>query len=310
MTLAALGSILKDKREALDLSVDDISERIKVSMRIIKLIEDGNETGLPHSVYTRGFIISYAEVLEMDKDELLTHLDRIFPSEDIEEMQPAPQIISPNQRRGVRLKQFIMFVFLLAIIGGIAFGAWFVVNNFGDDIVDLVKKPFAASTTQQNIPPAAVEQTASSTTPQTDDGSSLSSTASRSLAETSAMEGQSEAQAPQTEVDPAGDSLVTLPQSPSQEASADVTEGRAVAQNLEENVVIISARAACWTRITADKKQIFEKTITPGNNYTFTYAQNATILLGNPSAVSLTINGEPYTGNLRSSQTLTINLPL
>ena len=310
MTLAELGSILKDKREALGLSVDDISERIKVSMRIIKLIEDGNESGLPHSVYTRGFIISYAEVLEMDKDELLAHLDSIFPSEDIEEMQPAPQIISPNQRRGVRLKQFIMFVLLLAVIGGIAFGAWFVVNNFGGDIMELVKKPFAASTTQQNIPPAAVEQVASSAVPQTDDGNSLPSTASLSLTETPALEGQNEVQAPQVEAEPVGDSLVTLPQSPSQEASTDVTEDRAVAQNLEENVVVISARAACWTRVIADKKQVFEKTITPGNNYTFNYAQGATILLGNPSAVSLTINGEPYTGNLRSSQTLTITLPL
>lgn len=305
MTLAELGSILKDKREELGFSVDDISERIKVSMRIIKLIEEGNDAGLPHSVYTRGFIISYAEVLQIDKDELLTQLDLIFPSEDIEEMQPAPQVISPNQRRGVWVKQLLLCVILLAIVGGIAFGGWFIVNNFGTDIVDMVKKPFAASSSPEEASSVAME---SSVMPETPANTTSMQTQNSGYA--SLQVGGAEGQRATVPSEEQADAII-LPQNTSHEATSLVGDGESVGtHNAEENVVVISPRAPCWTRVIADKKQILEKTITPGNNFTFNYTKNATILLGNPSGVSLTINGKPYTGNLRSSQTLTIHLPL
>lgn len=317
MTLAELGSILRDKREALGFSVDDISERIKVSMRIIKLIEEGNEAGLPHSVYTRGFIISYAEVLQMDKEELLTQLDIIFPCDDIEEIHPTPQIISPNQRRGVRLKQLILLVMLLAIIGSVAFGGWFVVNNFGSDIVELVKKPFAASSdSPQNSAMSVAEEGAQPAGVTSARENATASVPSSGL--TSSGQGSTDAVQANNQEGRAGtetaestaDSSIVLPQSPSHDTTTGQEKTTPAAQNTQENIVVISPRAPCWTRVIADKKQILEKTITPGNDFTFQYTHDASILLGNPSGVTLTINGEPYKGNLRSSQTLTINLPL
>ena len=295
MTLAELGSTLQLKREELGLSIEDISERIRVSMRIIRLIEEGNTAGLPHSVYTRGFIISYADVLHIDKEELLEALDTIFPSEDLEEVHTIPQIISPIQR-GIRIKQIMVSLVLLLFVGAIVGGGWFVVNNFGQDILEFVKKPFSSSTEyiQTNEGPAE-ELHYPITNPSATEASSTNEQTAQSASDT-----LSEATTLSTEPP------VTLPQGSLHEEPQSET---ASTQTISDSVVVISPKAPCWIRITADGKHLRDQTLPPGKDFTFTYKEKAVVMLGNPSGVNLTINGKPYTGNLKSSHALTVTLP-
>lgn len=66
-----LGRILREKRESLGLTVEDIEDKTKIRRRYVEALENGDWTVLPGRVYARGFVRSYAEVIGLDGVELL-----------------------------------------------------------------------------------------------------------------------------------------------------------------------------------------------------------------------------------------------
>lgn len=71
-----LGRILREKRESLGLSLDDVEDKTKIRKRYVEALESGDWSVLPGRVYARGFVRSYAEVLGLDGVELLqAHVD-------------------------------------------------------------------------------------------------------------------------------------------------------------------------------------------------------------------------------------------
>lgn len=65
------GAMLAAARVAQGLSVEDISQRLKLSVAQIKSIEADDHSKLPTPVYVRGFIRSYARLLKLDSAQLL-----------------------------------------------------------------------------------------------------------------------------------------------------------------------------------------------------------------------------------------------
>jgi flagellar biosynthesis protein FlhG len=68
------GALLKEIRELLGLSLDDIADRTKVSRGHLKSIEESSFDYLPPDVYVKGFITQYARALELDPDHITTKL--------------------------------------------------------------------------------------------------------------------------------------------------------------------------------------------------------------------------------------------
>ena len=70
-----LGQQLKERRESLGLSLKQVFEKTKISVSILKAIEEGQYNQFPVYAYLRGFILSYTQVLEMDSVVLLKELE-------------------------------------------------------------------------------------------------------------------------------------------------------------------------------------------------------------------------------------------
>jgi cytoskeleton protein RodZ len=84
MTFQELGEILKNEREAKGLTVKAVMEATKISRVIILALESGDRSALPHPVYTKGFVKSYARLLGLDPDELSMVVDREYQMEQPE----------------------------------------------------------------------------------------------------------------------------------------------------------------------------------------------------------------------------------
>lgn len=65
------GLLLKTQREKLGLSINDISLATKISPRILRALEEGQNDALPPKSFVRGFIRSYAAYLKLDPKELV-----------------------------------------------------------------------------------------------------------------------------------------------------------------------------------------------------------------------------------------------
>lgn len=71
---ASVGKALREAREQLGLSVNDVANRIKFAARQIEALEADDYAQLPEAAFVRGFVRSYARLLELDPTQLVSGL--------------------------------------------------------------------------------------------------------------------------------------------------------------------------------------------------------------------------------------------
>jgi len=65
------GELLKETREKQELSIQDIASRLNLQTNIIQALEAEDNNKLPAITYVRGYIRSYARIVNLDADELI-----------------------------------------------------------------------------------------------------------------------------------------------------------------------------------------------------------------------------------------------
>ena len=74
-----LGAVLREKRVAMGLSVADVSAQIRLAPRQIEALEADDFGNLPELPFVRGFVRSYAKLLQLDERPLLAMLPDPHP---------------------------------------------------------------------------------------------------------------------------------------------------------------------------------------------------------------------------------------
>ena len=75
-----VGDSLRGAREAAGLSLNEVADRLKLSLRQLEAIERDDFDALPGSTFVRGFVRNYARFLEIDPAPLMDALEAHFPS--------------------------------------------------------------------------------------------------------------------------------------------------------------------------------------------------------------------------------------
>ncbi|MCM0044658.1 MAG: DUF4115 domain-containing protein [Burkholderiaceae bacterium] len=127
------GEILAAKRQERRMSVDEVSARIKLAPRQIAALEANDFAALPGMATTRGFIRSYARLLELDPEPLLAALSdepnpafaplvirRPLPSPEFSGRRYAPPTSHRRDARRLPALAGVMLVF----VGTLAFIAY------------------------------------------------------------------------------------------------------------------------------------------------------------------------------------------
>ncbi len=68
-----LGSHLKQRRQELGRSLEQLAASTKIHIRILSAIEEDRYSELPARAFTRGFIVNYAKALRLNPKEILDH---------------------------------------------------------------------------------------------------------------------------------------------------------------------------------------------------------------------------------------------
>ncbi len=288
MTLLDLGLSIREKREAAGLSIDDVAARIKVGARILRAIEEGSIEGLPHAVYTKGFVRSFALVVGFDPAELNGYLDRAFPPEiDDAKPEPGPMMrAAPVSGPG---RKFVLAVLVLVVLGGLAGGGWYVAVNYGSGILERIKRPFSAITAPTGASNATV-----AAAPQPD-GASAPVIPQNRPAEAAAPVKAPEVPALQPAAQPVPQAAAANSMAPAAPAAsaAPVRAANATEQQ-KPHTVMIKAVRNCWIDVTADGVRGRDFTLQAGKEHTFTYTKSLEIILGNPGGVEIYHDGSPF----------------
>ena len=134
-----LGPLLRTRREALGLSLEDIEAAIRIRAQYVLALESDEWQRLPGEVVGRGFLRNYAEFLKLDGNELkryrhsetLAHLNQEWPNtsagtqmppqRDMDyrplEAQQAGEFFLTGPNRTGAWRRFLLFVLLLIAIG-------------------------------------------------------------------------------------------------------------------------------------------------------------------------------------------------
>ncbi|HAG10097.1 MAG TPA: hypothetical protein DCK76_01585 [Desulfotomaculum sp.] len=117
--LLETGETFRKAREARGLSLEDVARQTKISLRYIKAIEDNSFDVLPGGVYTRGFLRSYARLLDLDAGELLLEFEKQSPVEinDLsEEHAPADFHFPPKESLSAKKFKKAAYCIAFAVI--------------------------------------------------------------------------------------------------------------------------------------------------------------------------------------------------
>lgn len=122
-TATELGEILQKHRKKKNVSVGEVSERLKLPARHIQALENGSYDDLPEPVFVRGFLRSYAAFLDFDAKELDVYLDNILP---LEKVKMVNETANSDFSGGKPRKQLPEWAFALAVLAvlGVALYAW------------------------------------------------------------------------------------------------------------------------------------------------------------------------------------------
>jgi cytoskeleton protein RodZ len=120
---ATLGQSLAVARQARGLSIDEVAQAIKFGVRQIAAVEQDDFSKLPGTTMVRGFIRSYAKLLQIDPVALLALYDQQVPA-SIAAISVLPEVDAPLSQFGGRSNPLFRYwlassgivVLLLAVV--------------------------------------------------------------------------------------------------------------------------------------------------------------------------------------------------
>lgn len=166
---ASAGARLKWARERAGLTVGDVAARLRLHPSQVRAIEDEAFKSLPEAAYVRGFVRSYARIVDLPVEPLLADLaTKLGPSStDVIERMTRERDYSPVRaaaREQVSRRIVLWGALLLLVALGLV--GWYATRAAGpSNVVAPVAKPPAPAAVAPVPPPAVpVESTAVTTT--------------------------------------------------------------------------------------------------------------------------------------------------
>lgn len=147
MTKESVGEFLKRERELRQITLQEVAEGTKISIRRLRSIEADQFEDLPAEVFVRGFVKSYADYIGVDPADAILRLEENMPREELE--MNNIKGFSPTH---IDIKRYGSPVLLIAaVVAGLLIlaGIWFFFfQNHQISVPGLTDKSPPASTAQ------------------------------------------------------------------------------------------------------------------------------------------------------------------
>ena len=153
----SLGKTLREARERLGLSVADVTGQIKLAVRQIEALEADDFQHLPEMPFVRGFVRSYAKILQLDAQPLLAFLPQAnadpVPLVPASVEVPFPGVYSPQRQNLIWLGAALLLSVLI-----VAFVVWHFTTPPAKPGVAQVEIPVPLPDKMQIIPASPVAE--------------------------------------------------------------------------------------------------------------------------------------------------------
>jgi cytoskeleton protein RodZ len=158
----SLGAMLREARNQLAMTIADVAAQTKFAPRQIEALEADDFDNLPETAFLRGFVRSYAKILNMDADSLLAALPQA--------KLPAPELVPvsvdvpyPEDRSAQKNLIMLVAALLMAVIVA-GFAVWHFTTPMKHAAVQKIETPVSLPAEAEVIhaPPAKEHRKAES----------------------------------------------------------------------------------------------------------------------------------------------------
>lgn len=126
----SVGAALREAREQQGLSIDDVYGRIKFAPRQIVALEADDFSAIPEGAFLRGFVRSYARMLQLDEQRLIAALPSGAPAIEALPAGVAVDVPLPSESDG-RKAVLLRNVAIAAAVVLLGSGVWAVFGSHG-----------------------------------------------------------------------------------------------------------------------------------------------------------------------------------
>jgi len=281
------GAMLRAAREAAGLSIDALSQQLKLAPRQVKALEDVDYANLPGRTFVRGFVRNYARAVNLDPERVLAAIPGAIEAPALDRSaighahRPIGELPTAGRARSGAWARWLIPLMLIAAIGAAALYEYL---RPGD-----LKRGFETGTLPVRPAPADPIGTPSGTPLPNPIVSGPASEAPASgapdAAQSAGAPGSPSAPVPPPEA--ASGAMTAAPTNSAAPSGSAASAGEAT--------LVITYRASSWTEVRdRDGKVVLQTTGTPGTTQTVTGKPPFDLTLGNAAENSVTWRGAPF----------------
>jgi cytoskeletal protein RodZ len=276
--LETLGDYLKNKREAQNITLEEVAQATRIRRTILEAIENNHYDLIPPKVFTQGFIKSYASYLGLDENDVIKRYHELMESletkndtdEPVQEQPPQP-FITPGR------------LLVLGIVCIVALTIWLLSRNpqQEDDTVSNNTLPITStSSSSVTSPPPASQEV-----PAEEDGAPT-------------VFDREEPAVLEEEPPPEGK------QGEETVEATETEEGKA-----EPMALRVVATEQAWMKVQLDQGKPYEALLKSGESLTLKAREKFIIRIGNAGGVELFFNEEPLGNPGKPGEVIDLTLP-
>lgn len=294
----AIGALLRQRREALALGLDEVAAALNIKPAFLAALEEGRLDALPGRAYAIGFLRAYAAHLGLDGGELL----RRFKDETAGlAATPNLSFPAPLHTRRMPGAGMVLAGLILALCG---YGAWYALSGGGRAPPRRVAEvPLALLRPPAERPPSPPGPVAAPRKPAAPPAAAkpVAAPPPASGAQTAAALASPPATIPDRAAPaaPAGAAPAAAPASPPP-ATARPPAANPPAPPSGQNAgarpaprIVIRAIAASWVEVRdADDAVLYSRVLKPGERYDVPDRPGLTLRTGNAGGLAITVDGK------------------
>jgi cytoskeleton protein RodZ len=286
------GATLASQREAMGWTVEQVAEQLKLAVRQVVAIEAGDYAALPSPAVTRGFVRAYAKILRLDPAPLVAMcpVDNPPPADAagaVRGNRPTSFSHSRYPTHGKRTSLPLAWIAGVVVVAAAGFAAW----HFG-----LVKMPGSETAATNDAVVTAPAETTTGATTQANDPvhnptvplisvpAPADASANTAPAATTPVAPAATTTAPATTA--AATPAVTAAATPPVETPAAAPAAAGA------NTLVLNVREDSWIEVKPKGgKALISRLVRAGSTETVEVPSTATLVVGNPTAVTATLGG-------------------
>ena len=134
-----IGEYLRKVREEKKISLKDVQEATKISMRYLEAIDRGDFNGIPGEVYRKGFLVNYANMIGLDGQEILQKYNdlRTNQEEQIRLAQIAREEEEKNRSKiNINWPREVYLTFVAVMIGTLIIVSFFAFSSYKQESIE------------------------------------------------------------------------------------------------------------------------------------------------------------------------------